>query len=87
MGAAILRLLLSSSFYPSSPSRLSNISQITAFLISNAISKAIYNLYFHPLKDFPGPWLARALGARLGEELLAGPLARAIAPAVAPTVG
>ena len=29
-------------------------------MISNAVSKAIYNVYFHPLKDFPGPWLAKA---------------------------
>ena len=31
-----------------------------AFVISNAVGKAIYNIFFHPLKDFPGPWLARA---------------------------
>jgi hypothetical protein len=29
---------------------------VGAFVLLN-VFKAIYNLYFHPLRKFPGPWL------------------------------
>ncbi|EZF74480.1 hypothetical protein H105_03818 [Trichophyton soudanense CBS 452.61] len=29
-------------------------------LVLFAVAKTVYNLYFHPLRSYPGPWLARA---------------------------
>lgn len=37
-----------------------------------AIAKCLYNVYLHPLRSFPGPWLARATAITYQQKLLQG---------------
>ena len=39
-------------------------------VVGGFIWEAIYNLYFHPLRKFPGPWLAAWHNASKDQKLL-----------------